>query len=99
MKLSIRSIHNSMRLEIDPRQFYEYELGVKFTSGKDWQAAGKCPFHDDAHAGSFRVSLSSGAFFCHACKASGASVVDFTKLYYGASYKEAIQRLRREWQL
>jgi DNA primase len=98
-KKQARYSYDGIRDEVDPAYFYNCELGIKLDTSRDWQAAGLCPFHDDHHAGSFRVSLRSGAFFCHACQASGGSVIDFLKERYRISFREAVQRLRKDWLL
>lgn len=85
---------------VSPLQFYRAELpsAPAWKPGASgWQSGGLCPFHDDQHAGSFRVNLDSGAFCCFACGAKGGDVLDFTKQRQGIGFLEALARLAEAW--
>jgi hypothetical protein len=74
-----------------PAEFFAGELGKLRKSGSGW-ASVLCPFHDD-HSPSLSVNLSTGAFRCHACGASGGDVLAFAMLRHGLSFKSAAQLL------
>ena len=85
---------------IAPRQFYRHELpnAPEWKPGASgWQSGGKCVFHDEKRAGSFRVNLDSGAFCCFACGARGGDVLDFVKLRRGLGFLGAVAWLGEAW--
>ena len=69
-----------IKTEIPPAAFYAFELPAMKArhSGAGWVPGGPCPFHDERPpGGSFRVSLDTGAFFCHACGAKGGDLITY----------------------
>lgn len=83
---------------IPPVEFYRLELPTMAPSkGHGWCDGGLCPFHDDHHAGSFDVNLTTGAFHCFSCKEKGGDIIAFTQRNYGLSFPEALQKLADEW--
>lgn len=64
--------------------------------GQDYEAL--CPFHDDRHLGSFKVSARRNRYTCFSCGAGGDSV-EFLMSYQGTKYSflEAIQWLGRKY--
>jgi DNA primase len=85
---------------IAPANFYRAELPtMPAPRGGGWRDGGLCPFHDDQHAGSFRVKLDTGSFKCFACGANGGDIIAFTQLRDGLSFPEALQKLSSEWGL
>lgn len=56
---------------------------------------GCCPFHNEKTA-SFVVSESKQIFTCFGCEATG-DVIEFTKRYYNLDFKEAIEKLGKEY--
>lgn len=61
-------------------------------SGKEYTCL--CPFHDDSHLGSFKISPSKNLYKCFACGAGGDSV-DFLMRLEGLSFPDAIRWLGR----
>lgn len=55
-----------------------------------------CPFHDDRHLGSFKVSPRLNRWTCFACDASGNSV-DFLMRHQNMSYPDAIRYLGQKY--
>lgn len=78
-----------------PAEFYRAELPGMPTPRRadDWVDGGLCPFHDDRHAGNFRVHLGSGAYTCFACEAKGGDVLDFVQARYSLSFPQALDKL------
>ena len=63
--------------QVNPLDFYRYELPNAPLKKVDWNNGGLCPFHADNQAGSFRVNLTTGAFKCFACGMGGSDVIAF----------------------
>jgi putative DNA primase/helicase len=108
--MPLRHISGYMRRALDagtvkaailPANFYRAELPTAPTWKRagGWVDGGLCPFHADHHAGSFRVHLDSGAFRCFACGAHGADILAFTMHRHGLAFRDALNRLSREWGL
>lgn len=78
--------------QVVPLEFYEGVLtGWRPRRDRGWVDGGICPFHDDKRPGSFKVSLSSGAFKCFSCGASGGSVIDFIMVRDGVDFRTALR--------
>ena len=86
-----------VKARVDVHTFYESELNRTLPARTGWVAGGLCPFHDDHHAGSFRVNLATGGFYCHACQAGGKSIIDFLMLRDGLPFTDALRTLHRQW--
>lgn len=85
---------------IPPAEFFRAELpAMPPPRGGGWRDGGLCCFHDDQHAGSFRVNLDTGAFVCFACGAKGADIIAFTQLRDGLSFPDALAKLGKDWGL
>lgn len=56
---------------------------------------GVCPFHNEKTP-SFVVSETKQIFTCFGCGATG-DVIEFTKRYYNLSFREAIEKLAKEY--
>ncbi len=88
----------TLKREIQPADFYQAELPAMPTPKRyGWNDAGLCPFHADAHAGSFRVHTESGAFHCFSCGAKGGDILAFTMLRDGLSFRETLNHLADEY--
>ncbi len=85
---------------IPPADFFRAELlSMPRPRGGGWRDGGLCPFHQDRHAGSFRVNLNTGGFICFSCDAKGGDIVSFVQLRDGLSFPEALKKVAREWGL
>lgn len=84
---------------ITPQAFYAKELRKIIGKKMGWVDGGLCPFHLDKQEGSFRVNLTSGAFKCFSCSASGGDVIAFTMRVYGLSFPAALAKLTNEWEI
>lgn len=71
----------------------EFLPGLK-KSGKDYTTL--CPFHDDRHAGNFKVNTKRNIFHCFTCGASGDSV-EFLMRHANYTYPEAIRYLAAKY--
>lgn len=88
----------TLKREIQPADFYQAELPAMPTPKRyGWNDAGLCPFHADAHAGSFRVHTGTGAFCCFSCGARGGDILSFVMLRDGLSFREALELLAADW--
>ncbi|MDZ7585528.1 MAG: CHC2 zinc finger domain-containing protein [Thiobacillus sp.] len=97
MKTAPRLLQN-VKGSIPPADFYRAELPtMPPPRGGGWRDGGLCPFHNDNHAGSFRVNLETGGFKCFACGAKGADVIAFIQLRDGLSFPEALRQLSDDW--
>lgn len=97
MKTAPRLLQN-VKGSIPPADFYRAELPtMPAPRGGGWRDGGLCPFHDDTHAGSFRVNLETGGFKCFACGAKGADIIAFIQLRDGLSFPEALRQLSDDW--
>ena len=63
-------------------------------SGQDYECL--CPFHDDRHIGSFKVSPRKNSYKCFACGASGDSI-DFLMRHEGYSYQDALLWIAKKY--
>lgn len=70
-----------------PGMFYQQEIGKLSRPSRNWAKA-LCPFHDDHHP-SLSVNVSSGAFRCFSCNASGADIVAFVMLRDHVTFPQA----------
>ena len=85
---------------IPTAEFYRAELPLMPSPrGGGWRDGGLCCFHDDKHAGSFRVNLDTGAFTCFACGSKGADIIAFIQLRDGLSFPDALNKLESDWGL
>lgn len=83
---------------IPPAEFYRVELPtMPLSKGHEWCDGGLCPLHEDHHAGSFQVNLTTGQFNCFSCKKKGRDIIAFTQLKHGLSFAEALQKLADDW--
>lgn len=62
--------------------------------GQDYDSL--CPFHDDRHMGSFKVSPKRNTFKCFSCGASGDSI-DYLMRHEGLTYAEALMWLAKKY--
>lgn len=97
MKTAIRLLEN-LKGHIHPADFYRAELpAMPPTRGNGWRDGGLCVFHDDNHAGSFRVNLETGAFVCFACGTKGGDIISFVQQRDCLSFPEALEKLSEDW--
>lgn len=90
---------DTVKALLSPRDYYAAELPeapAHRWRDRAWQDAGLCPFHDDKHAGSFRVHLGTGAYKCFACNAHGGDVLAFHMARYGLDFRGALDALARD---
>jgi DNA primase len=87
-----------LKCMINPRDFYirEQNLGIIKNSGK-WMEGGICPFHLDKKPGSFFIHSQTGAYTCYSCGSKGSDIISFIMKKYGLGFKEALEKLKREW--
>lgn len=57
----------------------------------------KCPFHSERSA-SFKAYSGNRGFYCFGCGAHG-SVIDFVMLYFGLSFKDALDKINDDFSL
>lgn len=55
-----------------------------------------CPFHNDRHIGSFKISPRKNIYYCFACNASGDSI-SFLMEHAGLSFADAIRYLGEKY--
>lgn len=85
---------------IPANDFYRAELPtMPAPRGGGWRDGGLCLFHDDRHAGSFRVNLDTGGFKCFSCDAAGGDIVAFIQLRDGLGFTDAVHKLASDWGL
>jgi hypothetical protein len=91
----------AVKAALPPANFYRAELTAPpaWKRAGGWVDGGLCPFDTDRHAGNFRLNLDSGAFRCFACGAHGADILAFTMQRHGLGFRDALDRLSREWGL
>lgn len=83
-----------LKTNLSPTVFFMDELpGLELKQDSGWIDGKLCPFHDDRHAGSFKINLDSGAFRCFACGAAGGDIVAFYRLRYGMDFMTALADL------
>ena len=79
---------------LSPVLFYLDELpGLELRRESGWHDGGLCPFHEDRHAGSFKINLDSGAFKCFACGVAGGDIIAFYRLRYCTDFMTALSDL------
>lgn len=74
----------------EPVGYFERE-GLRLSGSGTWRST-LCPFHEDKNP-SLSVNIGTGGFVCHACKARGGDVLDFHRLRYSLTFKEAAKQL------
>ena len=57
-----------------------------------------CPFHDDRHLGSFKISPKKNTYSCYSCGAHGNSV-DFLMAKQGLTYPDALRWLAKKYSI
>lgn len=57
-----------------------------------------CPFHDDHHIGSFKISKSKNLYKCFSCEASGNGI-HFISEFDGISYYQAAMKIAHEFNI
>ena len=84
---------------IDPIDFFQRELTRDFSPRQlhGWVDGGLCPFHDDAHVGTFVVNLDHGAFSCFECNASGVDVIAFRMMKDCIPFHSAVASLADQY--
>ena len=90
-----------IKRNILPYDFYinEQDLSRFGVRSQSWVVAGLCPFHDDHSPGSFKINLENGAFVCFSCGAKGGDIISFTQHKHQLSFRQALERLAREWRV
>ena len=63
-------------------------------AGTEWTC--KCPFHNDRHAGNFKVNTKKNMWYCFVCD-EGGDAVTFLMKYKGCSYMEAMAWLAQKY--
>lgn len=88
-----------IKAAVSPVDFYRAELPGMPALKREWgwTSGGLCPFHDDTHAGNFRVNLCTGGFVCFACGAKGADIIAFTQLRHALSFPDAFRTIAEHW--
>jgi hypothetical protein len=77
-----------------PKPFLERELGQQLgRPGRNGWSKGNCPFHRSKSGKSFSFNVVTGAFYCFGCGAHGGDILQFVRLRYQLSFKEAAIRL------
>jgi DNA primase len=98
--MKARQTPRDVKMHIPAADFYRAELPeMPSPRGGGWRNGGLCPFHDDNHAGSFRVNLETGAFTCFSCGTKGGDIIAFIQQRDGLSFPGAVQKLLNEWGL
>ncbi len=84
---------------IQPYDFYLREQNLRgFGYCSDpWAVAGLCPFHVDSKPGSFKINLTTGAFRCWSCGASGGDIIAFIQKRDGLEFVDTLQKLSSDW--
>lgn len=92
---------NTIKAAIAPLHFYRAELPGMPAPKREhgWVSGGLCPFHDDAHAGNFRINADTGAFTCFACGVKGADAIAFVQRRHSVAFPEAVRMLADAWGL
>lgn len=84
----------NVKASLPPVLFYLNELpGLEPRRESGWIDGGLCPFHEDRHAGSFKINLGSGAFHCFSCGVAGGDVIAFYRLKYCCDFMTALRDL------
>lgn len=63
-------------------------------AGTEWTC--QCPFHDDRHAGNFKINVRKNMWFCFVCN-EGGDAVSFLQKYKGMTYVEALTWLAQKY--
>lgn len=71
------------------RQVSPAEVIERYTGARRQRNKYPCPFHADKHPS---LSVKVNTWKCWAC-GEGGDVVDFTKQYFGLTFKEALEKL------
>lgn len=88
----------TVKARVDPVAFYAAEVGPVPPGSGGWAVVrGLCPFHADQSPGSFTIHRRDGAYRCHSCGASGVDIIDFIRHRDGLTFRQALERLLREW--
>ncbi len=92
---------NVIKEAVDAHEFYlrEQNLSKYGYRSRRWAEAGLCPFHEDRHAGSFKVNLDSGAFICFSCNAKGGDIIAYVIQKYHMTFLDALKMLSSEWRV
>ena len=91
---------HTIKAAIPPAEFYPHDLpDMRPTNKSGWQDGGLCPFHNDTKAGSFRVNLDTGGYYCFSCGAKGGDIVAFTMQRDGLTFPDALKQLAEEWRV
>ena len=86
----------NVKASLAPVLFYLDELpGLVLRRESGWHDGGLCPFHDDQHAGSFKINLDSGSFKCFSCGTAGGDIIAFYRLRYCCDFMTALSDLER----
>ncbi|MDD5463168.1 MAG: CHC2 zinc finger domain-containing protein [Methylococcales bacterium] len=88
-----------IKAALNPADFYRHELPNAPLKKHGWNDGSLCPFHADNKPGSFRVNVTTGAFKCFACGATGSDVISFTMTLQDLQFTEALTKLADEWGL
>jgi len=89
----------AIKSAIIPRNYYHNELAnVRFTK-PDWNEGGLCPFHADKNPGSFFVNLTTGAYKCFSCGATGGDIIAFAMAAHNLDFAEALAKIANDWGL
>ena len=87
-----------LKSRIPSVDFYQQE-GQEVKTGRNnkWKEAGRCPFHEDRKAGSFRINEENGAFKCFSCGAAGGDIIAFIRKKYAVTFVDALKKLSSDW--
>jgi len=100
MKIAYRLDANALKGMISPHHFFSSKLPtMPRPKQATWNDGGLCVFHNDRHAGSFRVNIETGAFCCFSCGAKGGDIIAFLMMQNELSFREALRKLASEWGL
>ena len=83
MRLSTLTIQD-LKQRITPTEAIERYTGIQGRRGRYL-----CPFHNDTHPS---ISVKGNRWTCWSCGASG-DIIDFTRGYFGLSFREAVAKL------
>ena len=88
-----------IKAAVPPLDFYKTELPGMPPPKREWGwvPGGLCPFHQDNHAGNFRIHLDTGAFCCFSCGARGADIISFVQLRHALSFPDACKAIAGAW--
>jgi DNA primase len=96
--ISLKKIKpEDIKQQIQPSDFYSYELPHLTLNKPSWNEAGVCPFHSDNKAGSFFINVSTGGYNCFACGAKGGDIISFVMQLHEIDFKMALALLAKQW--